>query len=142
MKSEDANTFFRIGSLAIGLTGLFGIAGCAIGGAGNAMAVNSVAKGGDARSDARVSLTLALGDKVAQAAADLARSIISPLGGNVSEPQKQEAIERGVQRGMEEAAREGKQVTPQQQADLQKHVTQAVESQVGAQKAQAAQAAP
>jgi hypothetical protein len=95
--------------------------GCATGGPANANAPGSVATGGAATNVVSISPSIALGDKVADAASKAAEAYLKTLSlpaSAISAADKKTAVDKGVEAGVAEAQRQGKQPTAADQNEL------------------------
>lgn len=111
-----------VGAAAVALLQL----GCATGGNATASGADSTAKGGDASANVTLTSSIALGDKVATAAADFARTVMAGATGPITEAVQQEAIQKGVEEGVRVAKTEGKEVTEHHRTELTQFVTKQV----------------
>lgn len=112
---------------ALSTAALLGGAGCASTGSANASAQSATARSGDSKNVTTVSVSLALGDKVAEAASNLIGKLSAGWAGPLTPDARQAAVNQGVQAGLDQAKAEGKTPTEEQKTELVQHCEKKVD---------------
>lgn len=102
-------------------------AGCAETGGATVTGQNNTAITGNSTTNVIVAPSLALGDKVAQAAADAAKAYMGGLPSAISDADRAAALDKGVDAGLDESRKSGHEPSDAEKSELKDKLKAAID---------------